>query len=129
MTATVNTAALFWQQFDIPAIDDTPQIEPLPCTIFNVIPTGYMVDVFVRDTANGPAQTPNQIWTERNVLWVDIGDLPPASGYFVTPTNWTLVAPAPTPTPTPVPTPTPTPTATPTPTPTPTATPTPSPSA
>ncbi len=81
MTAVANTAATFYPQFD-----DKIVAGGIPCTVFNVSKTGNLVDAFVRKPATFPLK--KELFTVNNVAWVDLGQTPPSSGYFITPTNF-----------------------------------------
>lgn len=90
MTATVNTAALFFQQFKDKPITDVA--EGHPATIVAVYDGGARVDVVVRKNGAVP-QSPDAIWTQRAVAYVNDGGTPPTEGYFVTATDFTFPAP------------------------------------
>ena len=90
MTVAVNTAALFFEQFKHVPITDTAK--GLHATIVGVYDGGARVDVVVRKPGTVP-QTPDAIWTERAIPFVADGATPPASGFFVTATDYTFPAP------------------------------------
>jgi hypothetical protein len=90
MTVAVNSAALFFQQFN--HVPDNSPSEGLKATVVGVYDGGLRVDVVVRKPATVP-QTPDSIWTERAVPFVADGATPPATGFFVTPTDFTFPAP------------------------------------
>lgn len=84
MSATVNTAALFFKQFkSVPVTDPS---KALPCTIVDVKDGGFRVDVVVKDPAN--ANNVAGQYVERNVPYVADGTPSPKSGYFVTPADY-----------------------------------------
>lgn len=90
MTVAVNSAALFFQQFK--NVPETSPTQGLKATVVAVYDGGARVDVVVRKPGTVP-QTPDAIWTERAVPFVADGATPPASGYFVTATDFTFPAP------------------------------------
>jgi hypothetical protein len=90
MPAVINTAAKFWQQFE-QAIDTTTATA-LPCTIVKVMTGGSRVNVAVEQPTQSH-QTPQGAWVENNVPFVETGVAPPASGFFVTASNYAPPAP------------------------------------
>ena len=86
MPAAINTAALFYHQFEQSL--DLTKYTPLPCTIVKVFPGGSRVSVAVENPAQ-IKQTPMSAWATNHVPFVDTGELPPATGPFVTAVGYT----------------------------------------
>lgn len=95
MPAVINTAALFYQQFNTTL--DLTEYVPLPAMIVGLQADGNRVDVVV-DKVVGKPQTPDGDWRESHVPFVADGVIPPATGPFVTDTAYTPVPRATTPT-------------------------------
>lgn len=85
MSATVNTAALFFKQYkNVPVTDPS---KALPCTIVDVKDGGFRVDVVVKDPANA-GNVAGQ-YVERNVPFVPDGVPAPVAGFYVAPADYT----------------------------------------
>jgi len=97
MPAAINTAAKFYPQFTAPALslDETGEtvvnVQPLPCTIVKVLTGGSRVSVAVENPAQAK-QTPSGAFATNNVPFVDAGEAPPATGPFVTATDYVVPA-------------------------------------
>lgn len=87
MPAAINTAANFWQQHT--SAVNTATGTPLPCTITGVLTGGSRVNVTVENAAQAPS-TPMAAWVERNIPYVDTGEIQPASGPFVAATGYVV---------------------------------------
>lgn len=95
MPAAKDTAAQFFHQTKSPALSvngagaTVTNIAPLPCTITEVLTGGSRVNVVIENGAQAK-QSPAGVWSERNVPYVAAGQVPPASGPFVTAVGYAI---------------------------------------